>query len=494
MVSGQKLYPPELNLMIKEIIFEKIKDVVIPDVMKKYHEVDFPDFEHGNHLYSVKFFDMELDAFPLNRNQMRVEFHEDKNAMFVEVINLFFTFQAKMKAKLLHFVHAHGSATIDVDIERFKFMVNPILVQEGDINQLSYHIDELDIIVLGAYISHLSVNHLPTWLFRGACNRALELAILTYDAFRGPIEAHVIKVLNEKRMLVPPSINIKNHPLNVSLSFPNNIVLKSDRIEVPFDGTIFYNKTTYHPDVHAAPAMPSYNPQNPNNFQLFLNQHMLKTAFDAARAAKYKYVITKDTLKPLGFDQNFMTSEYFSMIFPYMSCKYDDPNSEIIINVLLDDEMTTEIDFAPNKVIGYFSPSFEIYVNNDLALTLAITTQIDMSVNFTMKERYSIMTANIDDMDITAFKFTPGTVSDTDIQLFFNYFKAKLIQTVKTNANSILNKGCVLPTTEGIQWLFKVAVERIDIEMKDKHVELSFNVDIWQKEAILQKLLELATQ
>lgn len=304
--------------MIKEVIFEKVKDIIIPDVMQKFHEVDFPPIDHGNFWYRVKIYDLVLDVIPLSPQQMVVEFHEDKNAMYIEVNNIEFTFHASAYARLL-FISSHGSATLQVDIGRFKFMVNPVLIADGDSNELTYNVDELDIYVQGATITHLSFGGLPTWLFRGICNLALRIAVSTYDAFRKPIEEHVIKVLNEKRKLVPISLPIPNYPLSVSLSFPNNIFLKSDRLEVPFDGTIFLTKSGYDPQVNPAPPMPSYNDQNPNNFQLFLNQHMLKTTFDAVKAASLKATITKDTLAPLDLSQNIMTSEYFNMLFPFMS-------------------------------------------------------------------------------------------------------------------------------------------------------------------------------
>ena len=50
----------------------------------------------------------------------------------------------------------------------------------------------------------------------------------------------------------------------MSLSFPNVPHLFSDRVEMPFDGTIYLTSEGYHPFADPAPPMPSFNAGNPN--------------------------------------------------------------------------------------------------------------------------------------------------------------------------------------------------------------------------------------
>lgn len=490
-VSSQTVYPPGLNFMMRTIIFDKIREIIIPDVMQKFEIIRPDDIDHKSGLYEIKIYNMVADIVPLTGDQVSIIFNDAENSMFVEVINFQMHFNANAYGRAL-FVHAHGDARIRVRIDSFQFKVTPLLKADGDLNELDYHVDSVlvDIHSGDIHLDHLSIGILPSWLLAPIGNMILDHCASAYHSFEGVIGNMIVEILNEHRAKIPDAMAIPNQPFSVSLSFPDIMHLRGDRIEVPFDGTIYLTQQGYHPHAEEAPPMPSFNPDNPNNIQVFLNQHMLKTTFDAVKAANLKYEINADTLAPLDLPQNFLTAEYFNMLFPFMSCHYDDPNAAVTIFVTLDKTLNTAINFAQGKVHGEVSPSLEIYVNNELAIIIAIRAILEANVSFKMIGKASQANAQVTSLDLTDFTFVPGTVSDTDLGDIINIFKPKVIPAVQNAVNGILAKGFLIPVIPVIKTMFEIDIEDIDLEMKDNYLEASFTLDIHQRLALIEKLFK----
>ena len=489
--SCQKTYPPGLNFMMKNIIFDKIREIVIPDIMEQFKTIKPPDIDHKSGLYEIKIYDMVANIVPLTAGQITIDFLESNNTMTVKVVDFETNFDCKSYGRAL-FIHAHGSAGIHVKVDEFSFNVQPKLKADGDLNDLDYDFGfiRIDLHSGDIKMTHLSIGILPSWLLTPLANIIIESFTGVYHAFENLIDDLILEVLNKHRASIPDSIVIPGEPLSFSLSFPDLMQLKSDRVEVPFDGTIFVTSSGYHPQSDPAPAMPSYDAANPNNVQVFVNQHMLKTWFQAVKDANMKYEINSDTLKPLNLTQNIMTTEYFDMIFPYMSCPYDDPNSDVTINLTVDKKLNTAITFGEKSVRGEFSPSLEFYVNGKLGIIIAMRAIFEATVDFKMQDKETFMTGNVTALDLADFKFTAGTVKDTDLGDIISNLKPFVIPTVTSAINGIVNKGFTIPVIPLVKDVFEIDLEDIEMVMHENYLEASFTLDIHQRLALIEKLLK----
>lgn len=317
LVSAQKAYPPGLNVMMKDIIIDKVREIVIPDLVKEFGTVKPADIGVKHSLYEAKLYDMEGDADPVSQDNIQVVTKHDDNSMYAAVKNIHVHFHCRAYGRAL-FIHAHGDAKIKVGITEFSFKVQPKLKADGDLNELDYHVEDvkIDLRPDDIEIEHLSIGILPNWLLKPLFNAVIHSCVAAFDMFEDLIDKIIVLGLNHFRERIPDSEEIPGSPFSVSLSFPDVPQLYDDRIELPFDGTIYVTQEGYHPQKDPAPPMPSYNKDNPNNVQVFLNQHMLKASFDAARRSEYRIKINSDTLKPLNLTDDLMKVEYFSMLFP----------------------------------------------------------------------------------------------------------------------------------------------------------------------------------
>ena len=96
------------------------------------------------------------------------------------------------------------------------------------------------------------------------------------------IDKMIVEILDKHRADIPDEINVQpfiKYPLTMSLSFPNVPHLFSDRVEMPFDGTIYLTSEGYHPFADPAPPMPSFNAGNPNKqktmFKIFFKYYFI---------------------------------------------------------------------------------------------------------------------------------------------------------------------------------------------------------------------------
>ena len=185
--------------------------------------------------------------------------------------------------------------------------------------------------------------------------------------------------------------------------------------------------------------MPSFNPSNPNNIQLFINQHVVKTTVATARKTGLHYEINSDTLKPFGLVDDVLKVEYLSLIFPRLACHFDSSQTVRII-ATIDNSLNTDINFAPDKVHGEFSPNLKFLVGDQHAFTLSLRAIFDATTTFEMRDKQSFAKANLDNVDLADIRFGAGAVEEVDIDTIINLFKPTVIPIVKNVANIAINK------------------------------------------------------
>lgn len=493
LVSSQKAYPPGLNFMMENIVIDKFREIIIPDVMEKFKTIKPNDISHKHSLYEIRIYNMEADITPLRGDQVQIVMNNDDNSLYAKVTDFEMHFHARAYGRAL-FVHAHGDARIRAKIDEFSFKIEPKLKADGDLNDLDYNVDSIKVDLHSGdiHMEHLSIGFLPNWLLKPIANLILDSCSAAYHAFEKEIDGLIVKILDEHRADIPDHMEIPGYPFSVSLSFPDVPQLYSDRVEVPFDGTVYVTSEGYDPEDDPAPAMPSYNPDNKNNIQVFLNQHMLKASFDAARRSEYRIELNSDTLKPLGLADDLMKVEYFGMLFPRMACHYDS-NVPIKVLVGVDKDLNTDVNFAPDKVHGEFSPYLEIHAGDDVAFSISVRAIFDATVKFEVRDKETFMTGNLDNIDLADYTFRPGTVEDSDLGDLINLFKSSVMPVIMNAANNIINPGVTIPVFPLIKDMFEIDLEDIEMQMKDKYMEASFTLDIHQRLMLIQHLLKQST-
>uniref|UniRef100_A0A7S3J626 Uncharacterized protein n=1 Tax=Euplotes harpa TaxID=151035 RepID=A0A7S3J626_9SPIT len=492
-VSGQRIYPAGVNFMMRDILIDKFRDIIIPDIMEKFKVIKPDDIEHKHSLYEIRIYNMEADIVPLRGDQVQIITSDADNSLYAKVVDFEMEFHADAYGRAL-FIHAHGDARIHVKIDEFSFKVEPKIKADGDLNKLDYWVDSIKVDIHSGdiHLEHLSIGFLPSWLLTPIGNLILNSCAAAYHAFEGMIDKEIVVILDSHRADIPDNIDLSptGYPLTMSLSFPNVPHLFNDRVEVPFDGTIFLTSEGYHPQDDPAPPMPSFNPDDQNNIQVFVNQHVLKTTLAAAKKAGLTFEVNSDTLKPLGLADDLMKVEYLSMLFPRLACHYDS-GSAMRILVGVDPDLNSEVDFSQDKVHGEFSPFLRFMVGDEVAFTIGIRAVFDATVHFQAQAKQAFVTANLDNIDLAEFKFTPAKMEETDLWDIVTKFKPTVIPIVMDTANKILNPGLSIPVFVLIKDIFEVDLEDILIQMKDKYLEASFTLDIHQRLELVKQLLKL---
>mmetsp|Transcript_5637 Transcript_5637/g.6370 ORF Transcript_5637/g.6370 Transcript_5637/m.6370 type:complete len:507 (-) Transcript_5637:34-1554(-) len=488
--SAQKAYPPGINVMVKNGIIDKIREIIVPDIMEEFKVIkpDDIDFKHSH--YEVKLYDMQADIQPLNPDNVEIVMDETDNSLYVKVTDFETKFISKAYARVL-FVHAHGDARIHTKIDDFSFKVEPKIKADGDLNDLDYIIDSVivDVSRGDIHIEHLSIGIIPSWILAPLTNLIIDSVTSVYDLFEKRIDELVVKILNKHRATIPSFIQIPGYPISASLSFPNVPKLAHDMIKIPFDGSIYLASEEYHPGDDPSSEMPDYNPDNPNNIQIFVNEHVLKTTFQTFMKSGLSMTINQDTLTPLALPDNIMKAEYISMLFPKLRSHYE-KDTPIIMNVGVDQTLATEMTFAPNQLNGKFSPTITFHAGDDVAMTVSITTVFQATVNFEVKEKETFMTGSIDSLDLQDFTFVQGTVEDSDLGDILEHFKELITTTVINLGNGFLKDGINVPVLPLIKEAFEIDLEDIEMDLKDKYLEASFTLDIHQRQKLIQKLLK----
>jgi hypothetical protein len=489
-VAAQTAYPPGINLMIDNGITDKVRTILIPDIMQGFGTIEIGQTIAVQKLgYKLRLYGLKANGIkPLKPEQITIIMDEKDNSLYVKITG----FQTEFSGRaLLRFAgtHNHGSCRINVKIDTVIFKVTPRLIADGDLNQLDYHLDKVQINVNKVVFESLHIGKLPSALTEPMANLALATFKTIYSAFEKQFGRLVKSSLNDHTDDIPDALNIATD-LNISLSFPNVPRLSQDQIRIPFDGSIFQVSKGYNTTSDQAPAMPDYNPKNPNNVQVFLNQHVLSTAINTIKKSGMAFTVNTATLASLDLPDNFMTVRYFSMLFPKLACNYT-PDVLMQADLSIDPTLNTEVTFAPNKLHGSFSPKFTIKAGKDVALAISFTLSFDSTINFEVKGLETFATGSLNTVSISNFAFVAGTVKETDLGEILETFDTLVTPLIISAANGFLGKGITIPVIPLIKDVFEIDIDDILLELKDKYLEASFTLDIYEKMRMIRDLLKI---
>lgn len=490
-ITAQTIYNPGMNVDVKDLLIFKIKDVIVPEIMEEFKQIQIPDQGVTHDSYELRVYGLEADIVPLTKDQIQIITDEPQNALTVTVNNFQMSFEGNAYARAL-FIHLHGSATIQALLRTVSFTVVPKLRVDGDLNAIDYDIKDIKIDVHAGDIkfSKLTIGDLPSWLLASITNVFIESATFIYHEFEGFLDGLIVKALDKWRVAIPDAIEIPDTQFSVSVSFPNVPHFKADRIELPFDGTIFLTSEGYHPSATEISPIPSFNPEDPNNIQVFLHEHVLNTAIAAIKKSNAVLTVNEEMLTRFQLPTNILLVKWFSHLFPKLLCSYD-KDATMSIDLGVDPNLETSLHFTESKIHGEFSPMFKFNVIDNLAFTLSFRAVIDVDLQFSTEDKTSVVHGLLNTLDIADINFVAGGIPSSDLPDIINKFKPIATSMIITTVNNMLITGVTIPVIQAIKAAFEVDIEDINLGINNQYAGASLTVDVSQLDKILAGLKKL---
>lgn len=75
--SLQNTYSPAMNVNLKGILIHQIQEVIVPEIMKKFSEIDIPDVELIENHYEAKIFGGHASVVPLTKDQLSIKMNPE---------------------------------------------------------------------------------------------------------------------------------------------------------------------------------------------------------------------------------------------------------------------------------------------------------------------------------------------------------------------------------------------------------------------------------
>ena len=93
-----------------------------------------------------------------------------------------------------------------------------------------------------------------------------------------------------------------------------------------------------------------------------------------------------------------------SMLFPRLACHFES-NQAMRIIAGVDPNLNTDVNFAPDKVHGEFSPFLKFMVGDTHAFTISLRSIFDATVTFEMRGKESFAKGNLDNIIISLLNY-----------------------------------------------------------------------------------------
>ena len=384
----------------------------------------------------------------------------------------------------------HGTGDVSMKIDTFEFEFSPSVYENGNFNDLTYHINTLNIKVLAndIYVKHLSFGIIPNFIAKPVANLVIHHCQGAIDSFT-KIAANLVKeVLEKHRHDIPDMVEIPDTTVSASLSFPSEPKLYNDRIEIPFDGSIFVTTEGYNPQKdHAKTIMPSSNQDDQNNVQFFVHEHMLVSDFETVKKSGLKFSLDSAWAEQFGLPDDIFTVKYFNMLFPFMTCQYNS-DVKIRIELSLDTTLPTDVNFVEGGMAGRMSPNLKFYADEELAITVRFTAGFTADINFQVKDKGSYAHGVLKTVELSSVGYDKGTVEYCDLPAIVQNFENKSEDLLKQASDAILEQGVYIPAIPLFNGLFEVDLEMIFMELKDTYLYTSFTLDIHNRIQMLKAL------
>lgn len=474
--SGQQTYNPGTTIMVKDWLIFKIKDIIIPDIMAEFENITIPDIIYNETYYELMLYDMEAEVTPLEEDNITIMTDGVQNTLTVGIHGFEMEFFGMAMARIGYFP-VHGSASIKVGIKNLSFTIIPKLRADGAKNAFDYDMTGFDFQLGEIRVDHIHLGYIPEAVLKLLINTVLEVFTFVFDEFSGVLDKIVIKVIDTYKVKIPDSVAIQGTPFSVSLSFPDIIHFRADRIEVPVDGTLYVTQDGYNPSADSKTPIPYFEPSDPNNLQLHLHEYVINTALAAFSKTGYFMGIDSSMLAPLKLPVNVLTTTWIGHLFPRTLCKYA-KDKDMTIHATIANHDGSSLHFAKGRIYGDLIPSFTFYVGAEAAFTFDLTLNLDVNLKFQTAGKDSVITGSVNKVSLSNPTFTALVVDKSDLPDIINKFEPMAEGIVTDAIDKILSAGYTIQVLDLFQNVFDVQLDTVMVDLEDQYLEVSFTIDV----------------
>lgn len=273
---------------LKLRIVQKIKEQYFKMFMDGFSNISIPDIQEGDlHVNGI-----QVKVENTNHNNVIVNYNEVMNGVNVVVYNTQIKVHVNWEYSILFFT-INGEGDIDGPISNLNMLIGfetqdkgGFLIPKINIKYFDMGIDPL------LWRFHFDCSACPS----GVADLLLELFKTQLidkikEEARNVVNEKVADIVNEALKEKYPLTTPVTDLISVSLANTGPVKVKSNYLSVPLDATVFLTAEGYNRRFDA-PEIPSENPENPGEIQLY--------------ASSYLYDTLEDTLNkiPMSFDFN----------------------------------------------------------------------------------------------------------------------------------------------------------------------------------------------
>lgn len=128
---------------------------------------------------------------------------------------------------------------------------------------------------------------------------------------------------------------------------------------------------------------------------------------------------------------------YLSHIFPELACVYP-KNMPMNFRFGINKDLPTAITLHENRAQGLISPRILLLVGDELAFELAFTAKLDVSVEFSIRDLKTVVKLHINEISMSDWKFTAGTVHEIDLIQLAETWNPFLLPLIVNQVNQVI--------------------------------------------------------
>lgn len=219
------------------------------------------------------------------------------------------------------------------------------------------------------------------------------------------------------------------------------------------------------------------DPDEKNNFQVYIHDTLINKGIAAVRKAGYSYKIDSAFISQFKLPINPLAVKWISHVFPKILC-YFDKNAEAVLELSVSPNLESSLHFDEGKLTGSFSPMIKFIVGGEHAFSFTFRIAIDVSLQITPADKTSIVKGTLNGFDMVDISFVAAKVPSSDLVDIINKFKPMALPKVIATVNGILAAGVTIPVIQVFKQAFEVDVDTVILYLKPSYVEAAVTVDI----------------
>lgn len=254
-------------------IIEKAKNKYFVAAFEQFGHITAPDQSEGD----LKVSAIRVDLSNGSPDNLKVSFNKAANSIGFSISQTHLEVNTNWEYHK-SFVKIGGSAkvtgtlgAIGMDIVMAKAAEGSYFIPQIGVNNFNLNLDK------GAFNLEFRCDHCPGEVEKLISNFMKDkLLDAVKNAINSQTPSQVTSIGNHVLMTsYPRAVTLYNN-IDIATALIGEVVVQDDHIQVPLDATFFLHSKGYNRP-GPAPEIPTYNPQNPGDIQLFMSPYLLST-------------------------------------------------------------------------------------------------------------------------------------------------------------------------------------------------------------------------